>query len=246
MRMRFKMKLMILITLLVIMCVFCPKSEAMFQSIPSSSTSSTVRKWIKNVRKIEAPNYGMGLLESNINTTTLVPSTSNNIDAHMMKNTEYGAMVLLTKSDYGDYSNSSTTGNSTGIYNVGSELVAAYLTRSRNYMYRAFESVASKYKNVYSFKSKKTGDAMEETARWGGSIARWTYYDDNVNSSNYGKDPGYDYDSIFMRGSSGIYSFTASHNDTYNGYIRDTTDDQYYYESKSYGTRATVVNGQNF
>ena len=42
------------------------------------------------------------------------------VNTHVIKNSEWGAVVYLTKSIYGNYSNDSTTGNNTGIYELAS------------------------------------------------------------------------------------------------------------------------------
>ena len=108
---------------------------------------------------------------------------SNNVDVHMEKNTEYGAMAILSASSYGNpnkiASRETTTGNKTGIYiNLNNEMVSAgTLQRSTQYT-----SANERYKNYYtSAYVAKVGDAISETEGWHGSTNnRW------LNSSNGG------------------------------------------------------------
>lgn len=70
-----------------------------------------------NVRKMEELGGAMGLTETlNDNLTS---TTSNNIDVHIERNTEYGAMAILSVSNYGNPSKikngETTTGNKSGI-----------------------------------------------------------------------------------------------------------------------------------
>lgn len=122
MKTKFKISL-ILITLITIVLFSGNVSKAVFQSTPathSSPTQDTWENWMKNIRNTE--NGAMGLSEE-IDQTTL-EGNDNNIDVHMMKNTEYGAIAILSLSNYGNVeANNSktakpetTTGNATGLY----------------------------------------------------------------------------------------------------------------------------------
>lgn len=122
----------IIITLLMIataLLILMPSSNAALQSNGSTGTTQSLDNWLVNIRKMEALNGGMGLTETI--KSDLTPSTaSNNLDVHMEKNTEYGAMAILSASSYGNpnkiASGETTTGNKTGIViNLNSELVAA-------------------------------------------------------------------------------------------------------------------------
>ena len=108
---------------------------------------------------MEEMNGSMGLSE-NLN-SDLTSKESNNIDVHMMRNTEYGAIAILSASGYGnsktlqDSSIKTTTGNKTGVYFTGNnwEHTAGGL---QGYI---FEGVNVKYYDTYS--SAKVGDALE-------------------------------------------------------------------------------------
>ena len=78
---------------------------------------------IQSIRQMETAGQTMGLTETL--KTDLTSNTSNNIDVHMMKTTEYGAMAILSASGFGysgklaDAPVKSTTGNVTGVYITG-------------------------------------------------------------------------------------------------------------------------------
>lgn len=138
--------------------------QAALQSNPS--TQYTINKepenWVKAFRNMEKTNNGMGLSE-NINADLTFSGESNNIDVHMMKSTEYGAIAILSASGYGNPSNdkviTSTTGNKTGIMmkgNTGSqeEYVAAGLKD------RVFSGIDGRYYDAYERNVEKAGDAL--------------------------------------------------------------------------------------
>ena len=78
---------------------------------------------IQSIRQMETAGQTMGLTETL--KTDLTSNTSNNIDVHMMRTTEYGAMAILSASGFGysgklaDAPVKSTTGNVTGVYVMG-------------------------------------------------------------------------------------------------------------------------------
>ncbi len=173
---------------------------------------------IGEIRTMEAPNGTMGLTEQ-INTTTLLSNTTNNIDVHCTLSTEYGAMAILSASGYGNKSNArvitSTTGNNTGI-----------MLNTNHYEWVASIGNGSyignpnrRYYNEYG--ELKIGDALG-------------YYGDGVNgcegwhsASTAG---GLNYASWgFVRGHDGIFG--------YDGDYGNNDRSQYY-------ARATVVCGQ--
>ncbi len=194
--------------------------QAYRSTYKDESVYKSADTWIKDIRKMESTDGELGLLEE-INEDTLVATTdSNNIDVHLLKNTEYGAILLLGASDYGKQGASiedrymdagettvltgvqaSTTGNRYGIYEMGyysmtlnpynpNEWVAAGLDTF-------LPNIASRYIDRYTLEtaSAKPGDATVETDQWhGSSSGNW------VTSSN----PG------FRRGYSGAFYFNGS------------------------------------
>lgn len=144
-------------------------SKAALQANGNTSKPDTIENWLLNIRKMEETGGTLGLTDT-INTTDLTSSasTSNNLDIHMEKNTEYGAMAILSASAYGNQnkinSGETTTGNKSGVYiNLNKEWVSAGSLTG----YAQFENANVKYKNAYTTKYvAKVGDAISETAGW--------------------------------------------------------------------------------
>ena len=161
-----------IIVLSVIMMYIPTRSKAGLQANGESVKQDSINNWLLNVRQMESSGGTLGLTDS-INQTNLTSSaeTSNNLDIHMEKNTEYGAMAILSASSYGkpDKINDgeTTTGNKSGIYiNINKEWVAAgSLTALSRYV-----NANSRYKNYYTDNYvAKQGDAIVETKGWHGS-----------------------------------------------------------------------------
>lgn len=141
--------------------------QAALQSNPStqSTTTKKAEAWMKQFRYMEQVNQGMGLSEK-LNADLTFSGESNNIDVHMMKSTEYGAIAILSASGYGNPRNdkviSSTTGNKTGvimkeprnIYDEQREYVAAGLKD------RVFTGIDGRYYDAYERNVEKIGDAL--------------------------------------------------------------------------------------
>ena len=132
---------------------------------------------------MQATGQALGLTDE-IDATKLT-STNTNLDIHMQKNTEYGAMVLLSASAYGkpDKVNSgeTTTGNKTGVVmNINKEWVAA---APNNTSATSVKNAVGRYKDVYPSSvmgaegnrvyiatyKEKTGDAIATVGGWYGA-----------------------------------------------------------------------------
>ena len=119
----------ILFIFLVAILALTINSEAAYQSRPNFSAlvNTTSNDFFKNIRMMESADGPMGLSATFETSSTEVKETSssNNIDVHMIKNSEWGAAVLLASSGYGagsdDNAGTWTTGpnNYTGIYGMG-------------------------------------------------------------------------------------------------------------------------------
>lgn len=154
--------------------------QAALQSNPS--TQSTTKKkpeaWMTQFRYMEQTNQGMGLSES-LNADLTFSGESNNIDVHMMKSTEYGAIAILSASGYGNPSNdkiiTSTTGNKTGVMmeekpagGYDTEYVAARLNN------KVFLSVDERYYDIYKGAgTEKSGDALGTAASKYPGCQKW-------------------------------------------------------------------------
>ena len=211
-------KIITLIMLSLVAVILLSSSvQANYQSVPTgTSKDAKATEWITGIRQMESSGKGMGLKET-INTTTgLATTEANNIDVHLLKNTEYGAIVLLGASDYGKQGTditarrmdkgatsgtdvqASTTGNKYGIYEMGYFNMDISKT---SYEWVAggipifLSGIASRYINRYTVDktTARDGDATVETQYWHGSNgANW------MTSTTY---PG------FARGSVGTFSF---------------------------------------
>ena len=163
--------------------------------------TKTGAQWIEQIRQMETAGQTMGLNET-LN-TDLSPKTSNNIDVHMMRTTEYGAVAILSASGFGnpkklsEVSIKSSTGNVTGVY-MGDRWewtagVCSASTVGKN----------ARYYDLYtaSNTSAKVGDALGLDSTPNKGCAGWhgTSYSSWLNSTNGG----------FARGGSGVFSFNC-------------------------------------
>ena len=161
-----------------------------------------------------------------------------NIDSHMMKNSEWGAVAYLTHSQYGrngtevtindnssyvlgsDRVNTSTTGNTTGVYDMSGahqEFVAGYVNNGNENLQTYGGNltnnvgISNKYKTVYTkgeedskennynANSDKVGDAIYETSKESSGVTAWL--------SDYSVFPN-DSSIFFLRG--GLYHSRSS------------------------------------
>lgn len=203
--------------------------QAALQANGNTSKTDTLENWIVNVRKMESTGGTLGLTDIINNSTLLSTATkSNNLDIHMEKNTEFGAMAILSASSYGNPNKISngdtTTGNKTGIViNLNKEMVAVYNAPEHT----QYKNMNKKYielfdKNNYN---AKAGDAISETAMWHGATkAEWLHRS---------------YNTILLRSYSGsIFSYYGGASST------NYSFDAYY--NKPWSSRAVIVVGNGF
>ena len=140
-----KLSIIIVVAMLAVI-LFTGNVNANLQSRPgvTSLYSKTASEFFELCRKMETSSGPLGLnatigVQSN---KVVESSSSNNIDVHMIKNTEYGAAAILSASDYGacptgNSDTASTTGNNSGIMQMAGgkyEYVAGiYNTRNSRY-----------------------------------------------------------------------------------------------------------------
>ena len=138
---------------MLILAILIPvKSNAALQANGSGSTKKKVSQWLTEVRTMESQGGTLGLIGSDELYEQEVEK-SNNLDIHMQKNTEYGAMAILSSSNYGkktpvhetsDESFNTTTGNKSGIYmDLNTEWVAAF-----SYQHGALPKYINKYDKI--------------------------------------------------------------------------------------------------
>lgn len=169
------MKKIISILFITCMCLVCMPNLnfAVLQSNGNTPARYPLNTWPSKIREMEKLGGAMGLTETlNDNLTS---TTSNNIDVHMEKNTEYGAMAILSASSYGNpniiANGDTTTGNKTGIViNFNAEWVSA---KARDDIGMT-KNVPKRYVDAYQYNSsqsnygykQKIGDATVETNSW--------------------------------------------------------------------------------
>ena len=171
--MKTKKKYLIIFMLLAMLILIIKPStvQAALQSNGGTVKTYNLNDWMINIRNMQASGGTLGLSDT-INTD--LTSTNTNLDIHMEKNTEYGAMAILSASSYGNpeviASGGTTTGNKTGIViNINHEWTATgYIELGNNVA--NFKNALGRYKNIYTGTySPKIGDAIEETKGWHGS-----------------------------------------------------------------------------
>lgn len=201
-------------------------AHANVQSRPDNTrlTNKTAGQFFTLIRKMETEGGPMGL-SATIDDSGNETSSSNNIDAHMIKNTEWGAAVMLMDSAYGSKisgssSTATTTGNASGVYQMfsGYEYVAGIYSTSLSSTSNliTIKNAPAKYWNDYQSGNSITGDATKETPCWKGAPS------DLFVSESY---------RVFIRGNSGAFNSDYYHyNNPYN----------------FYGSRAVVVCGAGF
>ena len=209
---------LILLTLIIMLATILLNTievQATLQANPNThyKKKDEPKSWMTNFRKMEETGGAMGLSET-LNEDLTPSSKSNNIDVHMMRTTEYGAIAILSASGYGNskiLQNSeikTTTGNKTGVYFSGanSEWNAGGLEG------RIFSGVNKKYYDTYTSErsSARVGDALG--AKTNNGCQGWHKAGGNAywpNIESY----------YFIRGGVGLFSFGE-------GYYRAT--DKYF------------------
>lgn len=225
-------------------------SHAALQANGDTPKPYEINRWIWEVRCMQTAGGTLGLtntIDWDANGGKYLTSDNKNLDIHMQKNTEYGAMAILSASSYGNpeiiQNGGTTTGNETGIkINFNSEWVAAgQITNANNYA-----SAVSRYKDNYNYYyAAKIGDAIAETGGWhGGGSEQWI---DSYNGGNSTHDVGR------ANASSGLiractlsnkpgtifaYYGKGSSRGSYPSWGEDLS-----YYTKAYPTRAVVVVG---
>lgn len=199
------------------------KANAALQSNGGTPATKDLPTWMLQIRQMQEIGGTLGRKDT-IDTTNLT-SGATDLDIHMEKNTEYGAMAILSASAYGNPNKindgETTTGNSTGIViNLNYEWVSAGQLSS----VKQFINANRRYKNEYTTTYvAKIGDAIDETNSWHGSSAG-----DWINGSS---------GSGLLRGSSrGVFS--------YYGYGDSNGSNKWSaYYSKQWASRACIVVG---
>ena len=240
-----KKKKMLLLILMMTIGIIVGKgnsSQAALQSNGGSPATKDINGWITGIRQMQATGGTLGLTDT-INGTNLT-SENKNLDIHMQKNTEYGAMVILSASNYGNPNHiadgDTTTGNETGVkMKINKEWVAAGMSDT---VATSMKNASNRYKNEYTAPNytEKVGDAVATIGGWHGSGAK-TWISSKSNQS------GTIIRSCLLRSYAGSifsyygYGYNYAHNvDNATDIESDRQDADY---RKSWSSRAVVVVG---
>ena len=173
--------LTIFLIILASMIIMPNVANAALQSNGGTPATKKIDDWMLQIRQMQSTGGSLGLTDT-IEETGL-KSTNTNLDIHMEKNTEFGAMAILSASSYGNPNNvasgETTTGNKTGVViNLNKEWVAAGAISSST----TYKNAVGRYKNAYTTSYvAKVGDAINETKGWHASSAStWL----NIDSSS--------------------------------------------------------------
>lgn len=96
---KIRILLVMILTAMLFLWMQSNQVQAALQSNGATALTSNMNSWIKAIRQMQATGGTLGLNDT-INTN--LTSSNKNMDIHMEKNTEYGAMVILSASAYGN------------------------------------------------------------------------------------------------------------------------------------------------
>lgn len=170
----------------------------------SKGKTDSGASWITSIRQMEASGQTMGLNEK-IKADLTTDGDSNNIDVHMMKSTEYGAMAILSASGFG---NQKTLQNST-IKTTTGNVTGVYITGTRNEWTAGVCSASTVGKDARYYDLYTTA---QTSARVGDALG-CSSYANNPGCSGWHSGLSYwlkDSSCGFIRGYNGIFTFIAN------------------------------------
>lgn len=153
--------ILILVTMIVILTGGNVKAALQANPNTHMKKKNSLVNWATSIRQMEASDGAMGLGETI--GSDLTSNGSNEIDVHLMRSTEYGAMAILAASGYGNPSNekikTTTTGNNTGVILSTGDYE---WTSGVQYVSNVGQGVNERYYDLYteSNTSAKPGDAL--------------------------------------------------------------------------------------
>lgn len=193
-----KIKVMILFIVLGMLLIIPNSAHAGYQSKPGGVLiQKTPDVYFVGCRQMETSGGVLGLEEGLNDDYTGTTTGGNGIDAHLVLNTEWGIIALFTNSQYGVGASleSSSTGNSTGIYGLKAapcEYTASTYKGTTDSKSKIIRSSNERYFNIYSDRVSKVGDALECESWLGATYSTW------INTTI----------PVFVRGVSGLFGFT--------------------------------------
>lgn len=183
-----------LITMLTLICLISGGVFAAPQSSPNvSHTTGTLKDWTYSNPRTKKYIYDM-------RGSTGAMGNTGNLDVHLQRNTEYGAMLILGLSDYGKQASSvsysslftesknglaTTTGNLSGIYNIqsttssyGEHVAAGKADMKYGYYLWCISSQNRDEYTTSTNSSQKNGDAMNLFGGGTATTSDWLRSDD--------------------------------------------------------------------
>lgn len=204
-----KMLAFILVVAFAILMPFSNVKASLQANLNTQYTKSdALTSWMVNIRNMEKSGEAMGLSETyNPDYTS---TSSNGIDVHMMKSTEYGAIAILSASGYGNPKKlqestiKTTTGNKTGVYFSGANWEWVAGGGAGN----PVSGMNARYYDKYGgdISTAKAGDALGNYNSANPGCAGW-------HSASKSYWAGSDY---FIRGYGGLFSFNDFYSHTSN------------------------------
>lgn len=158
------------------------QSQAVLQANPNTDLRTNVETFINGAREMECENGALGFNEE-LNEDLTYKGQSNGIDMHMMRNTEYGAILILSASGYGNPNNDMScwisSGNDTGVVYTDYVSTAGFITGT-------FPNINTIYYDNYTGDgdSAKIGDATD-ICDWHGSWDNWWISEEECFCRNY-------------------------------------------------------------
>ena len=174
--MKSKKLIMIIIYIVIGVFIVLPStSKAVVQANGGTPATKKINDWLLQIRQMQATGGALGLTDT-INED--LTSSNKNLDIHMEKNTEYGAMAILSASAYGKQEKindgETTTGNATGVkIRIQREWVSAGYKELGDTSVPRFGKASGRYKNIYTTVGGKKGDAIDIGTWHGGSDIAW-------------------------------------------------------------------------
>lgn len=198
-----------IITILFIFVITPNKVNAALQANGGEIKTLNLDSWILPIRQMQE--LGGTLGRTDVINTDDFTSNATDLDIHLQKNTEYGAMAILSASAYGNPNKinpgETTTGNSTGIVISGNEeYTASGISGAMDiHILNYYHKLSPRYKDVYNGSTWKNGDAMDIYTWHGGTRGGYAGYNTFIRyqSSIFGIATG-------AQSSSGIYIFARA------------------------------------
>lgn len=217
-------------------------TKAALQSNGDSPATATIPSWMWQVRNMQAAGGTLG--KRDVINNDLTTTAATDLDIHMEKNTEYGAMILLSASQYGKPNKvndgETTTGNSTGIVmKINKEWVAASVANFQGGSY--WTSAVARYKNVYPGDGHRDASSfnLSYKPKYGDAVLNWH----GSTSSEWLGVSGYYFSDSYTGGL--IRSYSGS---IFSYYGKGGRQENYNYRdahyTKTWSTRAVIVNGE--